>query len=74
MLEVRLQVFTVGGKLVKTFDRMVMTEGYRSEPIEWDGLDDFGDPIARGVYVYKLDVRTPEGKQAEAFEKLVILR
>jgi hypothetical protein len=53
---------------------MVMTEGYRSEPIEWDGLDDFGDPIARGVYVYKLDVRTPEGKQAEAFEKLVILR
>jgi len=74
LLEVRLQVFTVSGKLVKTFDRTVLTEGYRSEPIEWDGLDDFGDRLARGVYVYRLDVRTSEGKQAEAFEKLVILR
>jgi hypothetical protein len=36
-------------------------------------LDDFGDRIGKGVYVYRLRVRTPDGKSAEKFEKLVIL-
>lgn len=73
-LDVRIQVFTVSGKLVKTIDRIVSTDGFRSEPIAWNGTDDFGDPIGRGVYVYMVEVRTPDGKTAEAFEKLVILR
>ena len=39
----------------------------------WDGKDDFGDKIGRGVYVYRVQVVTPEGQKAEQFEKLVIL-
>lgn len=74
LLDVQLQVFTVSGKLVKTINRTVQTLGFRAEPIEWDGLDDFGDTIGRGVYVYRLKVSTPDGLTAERFEKLVILR
>lgn len=73
-LNVQVQVFTVSGKMVKTINRTIRSEGFRSEPIEWDGLDDFGDVIAKGVYVYRLKVSTPEGLTAERFEKLVILR
>lgn len=73
-LDVQIQIFTVSGKMVKTINRTVRTEGFRGEPIEWDGLDDFGDVIAKGVYVYRLKVNTPEGLTAERFEKLVILR
>lgn len=73
-LNVQIQVFTVSGKMVKTINSLVRTEGFRSEPIEWDGLDDFGDNIGRGVYVYRLKVSTPDGLSAEHFEKLVILR
>jgi hypothetical protein len=73
MLDVSLQIFTVSGKLVKNISKIVYAEGYRSEPIEWDGKDDFGDKIGRGVYVYKLKVKTNEGKTAEKYEKLVIL-
>jgi hypothetical protein len=72
-LDVSVQVFTVSGKLVKTLNRTMMTDGYRSEPIEWDGLDDYGDRLARGVYVYKLSVRDNSGSSIEIFEKLVIL-
>jgi hypothetical protein len=50
-----------------------MTSGFRSEPIVWDGRDDYGDKIGRGVYVYRLKVSTPEGKTAEKIEKLVLL-
>ena len=42
--------------------------------ITWDGTDDFGSKIGKGVYVYKLNVRsTSSGMSAEKIEKLVIL-
>ncbi len=73
MLNVQLQVFTVSGKLVKSISKYVQAEGYRSDPIEWDGRDDFGDRIGRGVYIYRLKVRNSKGVTAEKYEKLVIL-
>jgi hypothetical protein len=73
-LSVQVQVFTVSGRLVKTLSRQLTCEGYRSEALAWDGRDDFGDKLGRGVYVYRLGVTTPEGERAEKFEKLVILR
>lgn len=72
-LDVQVQVFTVSGKLVKTLTERVQPEGFRSEAIKWDGKDDYGDKLARGVYVYKLKVITSDGDKAEKFEKLVIL-
>lgn len=72
-LDVRVQVYTVSGRLVKTLHKTMLTDGYRSEPISWNGLDDFGDRLARGVYVYKLSVSDNQGKSIERFEKLVIL-
>ncbi len=73
-LNVQVQVFTVSGRLVKTLNRQLACEGFRSEPMEWDGRDDFGDKLGRGVYVYRLSVTTPDGENADKFEKLVILR
>jgi len=68
-----VQIFTVSGKLVKTINQHIYSEGYRSEAIEWDGTDDFGDKIGRGVYVYRMYVRTSDGLVAEHYDKLVIL-
>jgi len=73
-LEVIIQVFTVSGRLVKTIDQNVPSSGYRTTPIDWDGLDDFGSRIGRGVYIYRVRVRTALGASAEKYEKLVILR
>nr|MBA3900617.1 T9SS type A sorting domain-containing protein [Bacteroidota bacterium] len=72
-LDVQIQVFTVSGKLVKTINTNTRTDGFRAEPIPWNGLDDFGDKIGRGVYIYRLKVRSTEGTVAEKIEKLVIL-
>ena len=73
-LDVTVQVFSVSGKLVWNHHQTVMTEGYLSRDIIWDGRDDFGDIIGKGVYVYKLTVRSSlSGETAEKYEKLVIL-
>lgn len=70
----QVQIFTVSGKLVKTIEKHILNEGYRSTSITWDGLDQYGDRIGRGVYVYRLKVRTENYSVAEKYEKLVILR
>jgi len=73
-LYAQVQVFTVSGKLVKTIEKHILNEGYRSTSITWDGLDQYGDRIGRGVYVYRLKVRTENFSVAEKYQKLVILR
>jgi hypothetical protein len=73
-LEVQIQIFTVSGRLVKTINQYVNTEGFRSEGIHWNGMDDFGDKLAKGVYIYRLKAETPDGEKDEKLEKLVILK
>ena len=72
-LNVLIQIYSVSGKLVKTINTVSNTDGFRNEPIKWDGRDDFGDRLATGVYVYKISVRNPAGEQVQKIEKLVIL-
>lgn len=72
-LNVHIEVFSVSGKLVKSIVTVSNTDGFRNEPIPWNGRDDFGDRLATGVYVYKISVRNPSGDQVKKFEKLVIL-
>jgi hypothetical protein len=73
-LKILLQVFTVSGKLVKTIRRQIYADGFRVGPLPWNGLDDFGDKIGKGVYIYKLKVESENGETAEEIEKLVILK
>lgn len=77
VLDVKVQVFTISGKIVKTIDRVIETIGYNQNtrnPINWNGRDEYGDKLGRGVYVYKLQVRSRRnGSIAEKIEKLVIL-
>lgn len=73
-LDVQVQIFTVTGKVVKTINQSVTTDGFLCRDIKWDGKDDFGDRIGKGVYVYKLTVKsTTTNKTAEKYEKLVLL-
>lgn len=79
-LDVLVQVYTLSGKLVKSFEFLAADQtqikpgSFRVGPIPWDGLDDFGDRIGRGTYFYRVKVRTSDGKSKEAFQKLVILK
>ncbi len=75
VLDVVIYVFTVSGKLVKTINQEIPATGSAlSRSITWDGLDDFGQKIGKGVYVYHLIVKTKSGISAEKYEKLVILQ
>lgn len=73
-LEVQVQVMTITGKIVWTKNQIVTTEGFLSKEISWDGKDDFGTKIGKGVYIYRLTVKsTLTNSKTEKIEKLVIL-
>lgn len=73
-LDIMLQVYTVSGKLVKSIGQTISTSGFHADQLHWDGLDDFGDRIGRGVYIYRLRVRSSDGESVQDTQKLVILR
>lgn len=73
-LDVQIQIFTITGKVVWTKNQIITTDGFLSKEITWNGKDDFGNKIGKGVYVYKLTVKSSlTNKKAEKIEKLVIL-
>jgi hypothetical protein len=73
-LDVRIEVFDLQGRLLKGIETRVQSSGFRSPPIFWDGTSDQGKPIGNGIYIYRLILTTPDGKQREMTERLVILR
>jgi hypothetical protein len=59
--------------VVKTIEKTINTPGNRSCEVNWDGRDEFGDKLGRGVYIYRLKVFTNGSKPRTVMEKLVIL-
>jgi antitoxin (DNA-binding transcriptional repressor) of toxin-antitoxin stability system len=77
-VEAIVQIYTINGRLVKTLTRdYPFSDGTvrQDDCIEWDGLDDYGDPLARGVYLYQVRLRGDQTNVIDGeLEKLVILK
>jgi hypothetical protein len=71
-LLVRVQVFSLTGRIIKMIEQTINTVGNRSNELEWNGRDEYGDKVGRGVYLYKISVTTQAGERKEKIEKLVI--
>ena len=75
-MNVTIQIFTIAGRLVKSIIGITQSDSGSnfSRDFSWDGRDDFGDKVAKGVYIYKITVRSEAlNKQVSKTEKLVIL-
>ena len=75
-LNVTIQIFTISGRLVKTIigsTSSALNDSF-SRDFSWDGRDDYGDKLAKGVYIYKISLRSEIlNKSVSKTEKLVIL-
>ncbi len=79
LLDIQVRIFTVSGKLVKTIEAELLADGNQISDVPWDGKDDFGGDLARGVYLYKIKVAPSDSQigvnaSESDFEKLVILK
>lgn len=75
-LDILVSIYTLSGKLVKSIQTNRFAEGFRIDDIHWDGRDDFGSRLARGVYLYKIKVKDQAADidLESDFQKLLILK
>ncbi len=73
-VNVKIKVYTLSGRLIKTIAAPGLLDTFVK--IEWDGLDDDGNRLANGVYLYKVIVTSAvDGSQTvEAIGKMAVLR
>ncbi|NVO84552.1 type IX secretion system sortase PorU [Hymenobacter terrestris] len=77
-LDIQVQIFSVAGRLVRTLQGTALGSGSHVSALSWDGRDEYQDQLARGVYVYRVTVRTRAANgtdisTASKYEKLVLL-
>ncbi|MGD1847139.1 MAG: C25 family cysteine peptidase [Salibacteraceae bacterium] len=83
-----IQILTVTGKVIREIRREELgpiTIGRNVTDFAWDGRDEYGDPLANGVYLYrvvtKINGQSVEGRETEAdtffhrgFGKMYLMR
>lgn len=67
-----LKVLTLEGQPLRSLSRAINETGLRSIEIEWDGRDERGNKLSRGVYIYHLIIRNREGLLTRKVQKLII--
>lgn len=74
-LRLQIKIFTISGRLVKTLEDAFYATGNLYCDMEWDGLDDYGDQLGRGVYIYQVSLKDEStGQKINRFERMVVLR
>jgi peptidase C25-like protein/interleukin-like EMT inducer protein/CARDB protein len=71
--ELNVKIFTIAGRLIKTFDLQSYDLKTDLNKIYWDLTDEDGDNIANGVYLYKVVLKA-ENKVEHYTQKLAIVR
>jgi flagellar hook assembly protein FlgD len=80
-ISVEIKIYSLSGRLVKTLNKEMISDGAirLDNCIPWDGLDEYGDKLGKGIYLYRVGVET-EGlgdnllKGESDFKKLVIIK
>jgi hypothetical protein len=72
-LEVTINIYSLNGTVIKTIRTKVEASGYSLPPIIWDGTGNGGSRAGRGVYIYRIIVKTSTGETASSSGRMVIL-
>ena len=72
-LEVTTSIFDMSGRIIKIIKTSAYSTGYQLSPILWDGNNEGGRRVGKGIYPYRITVRTKDGETAMASGRIIIL-
>ena len=69
---IELTIYNLLGQKVRTLVNTYQPAGQFQ--VQWDGRDAQGNPVASGVYVYKLKAKSVPGERFEEVRKMILMR
>lgn len=73
-LQVNLQVISRHGEAVQSLDFEVIDSSSRVELYSWDGTNSFGKKLNRGIYIFKISVRSmTDGAKNQKYQKVIFI-
>ena len=72
-IDISISIYSLTGKLINQINETLYTDGYKTPPIYWDGTSYGGGTLSKGMYIYKLIVKTEDGAISEKYNRLIKL-
>ncbi len=72
-MEINIDIYNSRGSLIKRITTFRNSSGFSLNPIVWDGYDDRGSRVGRGIYLYSVNIKTASGEKARISGRMVIL-
>lgn len=71
-LSVQVYIYQSNGRLIKRISRKLQTAGTRNIQVDWDGRDESGRKIQKGIYIYQIIVASGQ-QQINHAGQLILL-
>jgi hypothetical protein len=72
-LDITIYIYSLNGKIMKIIKTSVTSAGYKIPPVYWNGLEEGGKKVGRGIYPYKIVIKTEDDEFASGTGRLIIL-
>jgi hypothetical protein len=72
-IDVTITILNTGGSIVRIIREQFYSTGYSLPDIAWDGCNENGSRLARGMYLWRAEAVTADGERASATGRIIIL-
>ena len=72
-LDITVNIYSMNGELIKIIKTSASPTGYVLPPIRWNGNDDGGRRVGRGIYPYSVTITTNSGETTRVSGRMIIL-
>ena len=73
-LEITIDIYNINGGFITRIEKTMFANSYRNNDIVWDVTDQNGSRIMKGIYIYKIIVRSEQGQEAHKTSKMVVIK
>jgi hypothetical protein len=74
VLQVKIRIYSLDGRLVRNLNAQVSSESYQSEPVVWDATTEGGSKISSGMYMFQVVVQNENGSSSQQSSKMIYLQ
>ena len=71
--DITVNIYNMNGQIIKIIKTKDLSTGYVLPPILWNGNDDGGKRVGRGIYPYSVTVKTSTGETTRVTGRMIIL-